>query len=83
VALRDQARHLVVVRRNQLLGQKRLQRHVGQRHLCRQPFDGAIGGEAREFIAGPLRGRLGHQLLQVGEPIDRLFDSSGVRHDST
>ena len=80
VAVDDQPCNLVGFIWNDRFGEDGRQRHIGQRHLCRDAFGGGGRGEAGERIAGTERRRTRQQGAQVVEDVACAGECMGVGH---
>jgi hypothetical protein len=70
----DEARHLVVLIRDDRLVKEMRERQVGKRYLRCHSFRGGRGGDAGEAIARARRRRFGQQGFQIGEGVPRPVD---------
>ena len=80
VAIDDQAGDLIVFVGDDGLLQELLQRNVRQRHPRRDHVLGAIGGDARQAIAGARRRGLGQEIAQIIEDIGGGIDDVTIDH---
>ena len=80
VAVDDQSGDLVGFIWNDRFGEDRRQRHVGQRHLCRDAFGSRGRREASQRIARTERRRARQQRAQVIEDVACTGERVGVGH---
>jgi hypothetical protein len=67
VGVEDEPGDVVVLRRDDMLVEEDLQRHVGEHALRRHPLRLRLGSAPGEHVAGARRRRLGEQVRQRGE----------------
>ena len=80
VAVDDQPRDLVLFVGNEMLGQERLQRQVGQRIAGRDPLCVGASGKAGEFVAGAVRRGRGEKSPQIREAMARAAEILSISH---